>query len=96
VSKPTPAESGHPSNFVGRSSTARYRLASSVSAGDQSRAAPMAIALDFGGVWINTHIPIVAQMPHGGFKQSGYGQDLSSYGLEEYARIKHVMSYIGS
>ena len=52
-------------------------------------------ALDFGCVWINTHIPLVAEMPHGGFKHSGYGKDLSMYGLEDYTRIKHVMSYIG-
>ena len=51
--------------------------------------------LDFGCVWINTHIPLVAEMPHGGFKHSGYGKDLSMYGLEDYTRIKHVMSYIG-
>ena len=51
--------------------------------------------LDFGCVWINTHIPIVAEMPHGGFKHSGYGKDLSMYGFEDYTRIKHVMSYIG-
>jgi betaine-aldehyde dehydrogenase len=48
--------------------------------------------LDFGCVWINTHIPLVAEMPHGGFKHSGYGKDLSMYGLEDYTRIKHVMS----
>ncbi len=52
-------------------------------------------ALDFGAVWINTHIPFVSEMPHGGFKHSGYGKDLSMYGLEDYTRIKHVMSYIG-
>jgi len=52
-------------------------------------------ALDFSCVWVNTHIPIVAEMPHGGFKHSGYGKDLSMYGLEDYTRIKHVMSYIG-
>ena len=46
-------------------------------------------------VWINTHIPLVAEMPHGGFKHSGYGKDLSVYGFEDYTRIKHVMSYIG-
>ena len=51
--------------------------------------------LDFGCVWINTHIPFVSEMPHGGFKHSGYGKDLSMYGLEDYTRIKHVMSYIG-
>ena len=48
----------------------------------------------FGCVWINTHIPMVAEMPHGGFKHSGYGKDLSMYGFEDYTRIKHVMSYI--
>ena len=48
--------------------------------------------LDFGCVWINCHIPLVAEMPHGGFKQSGYGKDLSQYSLEEYTRVKHVMS----
>ena len=50
--------------------------------------------LDYGCVWINTHIPLVAEMPHGGFKRSGYGKDLSSYGFEDYTRIKHVMSNI--
>lgn len=50
--------------------------------------------LDFGCVWINTHIPIVAEMPHGGYKHSGYGKDLSMYGLEDYTRIKHVMANI--
>ncbi len=52
----------------------------------------MARGLDFGCVWINTHIPLVAEMPHGGFKHSGYGKDLSMYGFEDYTRIKHVMS----
>ena len=46
-------------------------------------------------VWINTHVPSVAEMPHGGFKHSGYGKDLSIYGFEDYTRIKHVMSFIG-
>jgi betaine-aldehyde dehydrogenase len=73
----------------------KYGLASSVWTQNHTRALRFSKSLNFGCVWINTHIPLAAEMPHGGFRHSGYGKDLSQYGFEDYTRIKHVMSYIG-
>ncbi len=72
-----------------------YGLASSVWTQSHTTALRASAAIDAGCVWINCHIPLVAEMPHGGFKQSGYGKDLSAYSMEDYTRVKHVMSYVG-
>ena len=83
---------GSEDEAVGWANGVPYALASSVFSKDHGTAMRMAKRLDFGCVWINTHIPLVAEMPHGGFKHSGYGKDLSAYAIEDYTRIKHVMT----
>ena len=74
----------------------KYGLAASVWTKDHARAMRLSRALNFGCVWINTHSPLTAEMPHGGFGHSGYGKDLSAYGFDDYTRIKHVMSDISN
>jgi len=72
-----------------------YGLAASLWTSQHGRALRVSAGIDAGTVWVNCHIPLVAEMPHGGFKQSGYGKDLSAYSFEDYTRVKHVMSYVG-
>ena len=85
---------GTESEALAMANGVNYGLASSVWTKDFGTAMRMSKRLDFGTVWINTHIPLVAEMPHGGFKHSGYGKDLGMYGFEDYTRIKHVMANI--
>ena len=77
---------------LGYANDVPFALAASVWTKDHTRSLRFSRDLDFGCVWINTHIPFVSDMPHGGFKHSGYGKDLSQYGFDDYTRIKHVMS----
>lgn len=79
---------------IAKANGVEYGLASSIWTKDHARTLRLSRDLEFGTVWINTHIPLTGEMPHGGFKNSGYGKDLSMYALEEYTRVKHVMSAI--
>jgi betaine-aldehyde dehydrogenase len=82
------------SEAIRNANDVKYGLAASVWTKDHARAMRLSRALNFGCVWINTHSPLTAEMPHGGFGHSGYGKDLSGYGFDDYTRIKHVMSDI--
>src|SRR5262249_4491337 len=76
---------------IARANALRYGLAGSVWTGHVQHALRVSAALEFGTVWVNDHLPLTAEMPHGGFKQSGFGKDMSLYAIEDYTQIKHVM-----
>ncbi|WP_129783984.1 aldehyde dehydrogenase family protein [Promicromonospora panici] len=81
----------NPDTLVSRLNAQPYGLAVSIHTRDHEEAMRTAAALDYGCVWINTHLPLATEMPHGGFRHSGFGKDLSTYALEEFTRVKHVM-----
>ena len=82
---------------VAMANDVRYGLAASVFSENVGRALKVAGRLDFGTVWVNEHLyPLTSEMPHGGFKESGYGKDMSLYSMEEYTRIKHVCVKLAS